>query len=117
MIYTSKSLIFTGGKESVINFTADNTKCSSCPQGPPGPKGDRGLQGPQGPRGDPGPQGGGGNGTQVTDMFVAFSVVMEARPFGPYSYYKVLQTEYLYAYFVCKPHTSLIFNNYYSFKI
>lgn len=110
-------MIFTGGKESVINFTADNTKCSSCPQGPPGPKGDRGLQGPQGPRGDPGPQGGGGNGTHVTDMFVAFSVVMEARPFGPYSYYKVLQTEYLYAYFVCIPHTSLIFNNYYSFKI
>lgn len=78
----------------MINFKADNTKCSNCPQGPPGPKGDRGPQGSQGPRGDPGPRGGRDNGTHVTDMFVAFSVVMEARPFGPYSYYKVVKLIY-----------------------
>ena len=80
---------FSVDKDGAINYTTDQTRCASCPQGPPGPKGDQGPQGPQGPRGEPGAPGGGFNGTHASDAFVAFSVVMEARPFGPYSYYKV----------------------------
>ncbi|XP_061188300.1 complement C1q-like protein 4 [Saccostrea echinata] len=89
-IYLNGGLI-QNEKGDAVNFTTDQKTCN-CPPGPPGPKGDRGPQGLRGPRGNPGSPGGSTNQTRVGgDTFIAFSVVMEARPFGPYSYYKIIQ--------------------------
>ncbi|XP_062594689.1 complement C1q-like protein 4 [Saccostrea cucullata] len=86
-IYLNGGLI-QNEKGGLLNFTTDQKTCN-CPPGPPGPRGERG---PQGPRGNPGSPGGSTNATREGgDKFVAFSVVMEARPFGPYSYYKIIQ--------------------------